>query len=111
MNRPRMTAAATALMRALLQRAGADQHRIFLTDWASTDWHSLTFAGERHVAGFAIHAPDAEALATRWTTGLDEADLPIGSASFVADIAVRGPPEPREDGGVLVVIEALTLAA
>ena len=111
MNRPQMSKSASALLRALLARAPGDQYRIFLTDWTSTDWHSLTFAGERHVAGFAIRGMDARMLAKRWIAGLGEADLPIGSSAFVGDIAARCEPHPLADGAVLVTMEALTLAA
>lgn len=111
MSRPLMSAAAAALLRALLRKAGANQSRILLTDWTTTDWQSLTFAGERHVAGFAIAGKDALAIAREWTSGLDEADLPIGSSCFVGDIAVTCGPELREDGKVFVGLEALTLAS
>ena len=67
MNRPRMTGAATALLRLLLQRAGQERHRILLSHWSSVDWQSLTFTGERHEACFTIVGEDAMSLAERWT--------------------------------------------
>ena len=58
---------------------------------------------------FSIHGPAARDLARQWTSGLSEADLPIGGSGFVADIAARCEPEPLSDGSVLVTMEALTL--
>jgi len=109
MSRPLMSAAAGALLRALLNRAGRDGARILLTDLTSVDWHSLTYAGERHLAGFAIGGSDAMALAERWLSGIEDADLPIGKSRFVAEIKVTEAPEVQEDGTVFLRIEALTL--
>ena len=109
MNRPRMTGSATALLRSLLQRAGLEQNRIFLTDWTSTEWQSLTFTGERHVAGFMVRGSDPRKLALRWIEGLEEAELAIGPAAFVGDIRARVSGQPRDDGAILVEVEALTL--
>lgn len=48
-------------------------------------------------------------LAARWTEGLEEADLPIGSGRFVDDLKVEtGAPD--RDGNVPVALEALTLS-
>ncbi|HVF84081.1 MAG TPA: hypothetical protein VM913_07925 [Sphingomicrobium sp.] len=104
-----MTSSATALLRLLLQRAGDDRHRIFLIGWTSVDWQSLTFNGERHTASFVLTGRDADALAERWTDGLGDAefDLPAG---FVAEIGLVAQPSRREDGSVVVELEALTLA-
>ncbi len=104
-----MSGHGAALHRLLLQRAGADRCRVFLSDWFSTDWQSLTFTGERHRAHFVFTGRDAGALAERWAAGIEEAefDLPSG---FVADIAVVGGPAVRDDGAALVELEALTLA-
>ena len=110
MNRPRMTSAASALLRALLSRPGADRNRIVLSNWTTIDWHSLTFTGERHLAGFVVSGPDAAAQACRWTDGLEQAELDVGASSFVAEIALSGPPTLREDGSVLIELEALTIA-
>jgi hypothetical protein len=110
MNRRRMTSAASALLRALVDRSGPERNRILLSDWTSVDWNSLTFAGERHCAGFVFQGPDAPALASQWADGLPDAEWDIGSSGFVAEIALSAPPETREDGSVLVQIEALTIA-
>lgn len=108
MNRPRMTFYATALLRCLLQRAGEDRDRIFLSSWSTIDWQSLTMEGERHEASFVVSGDRAEAFAALWLAGLSDAefDLPKG---FVADIELNGRPTVREDGAVMVEISALTL--
>ena len=108
MMRPRMTGAASALLRLLLKRAGEQSHRSCLSRWTSTDWQSLTFTGERHEADFVISGPQALTLATSWTDRLDEADLPL-PRGFVGDIKRRGRFRAREDGSVELTIEALTL--
>jgi hypothetical protein len=105
-----MTAAASALLRALVGRAGPERNRILLSDWTSIDWHSLTFAGERHCAGFVFGGPDAGARAADWAEGLSNAEFDIGSSRLVAEIALSGAPQPPEDGSVLVQVEALTIA-
>ena len=110
MNRLRMTSAASALCRSLMERAGADRNRILLSDWVTIDWQSLTFNGERHRAGFVVTGPDPAALAARWTEGLADAEFSIGAAHFVAEIALVGSPAVREDGAVQVEIEALTIS-
>lgn len=108
MTRPRMSAASSALLRALLRRARIAENRILLTHWLSTDWRSLTFSGERHQAGFRITGVDALGIARRWTDGIGEADLPL-SRGFVADLGLSGPLTLQADGSVLVELEALTL--
>jgi len=110
MNRLRMTSAASALCRSLLDRAKSDRNRILLSDWVTIDWQSLTFNGERHRAGFVVSGPDAAKLACAWTDGLEEAEFDVGAAGFVAEIALVGPPTVRDDGAVQVEIEALTIA-
>lgn len=108
MNRPRMTAYATALLRCLLQRAGEDRNRVLLSQWSTVDWQSLTLEGERHEAIFVITGTNAVAFAQLWLAGLSDAefDLPRG---FVADIEVTSGPQLRDDGAVEVAISALTL--
>ena len=108
MNRPRMTAYANTLLRLLLQRAGEDCNRIFLSKWTTVEWNSLTLDGERHSVIFAIEGPDPLRFAELWLTGISEAefDMPRG---FVADIEVVGRPTLREDGKAEVEIAALTL--
>ncbi|GAA4009835.1 hypothetical protein [Sphingomonas humi] len=108
MNRPRMTAYANVLLRLLLQRAGEDCNRIFLINWTTTDWYSLTLEGERHTASFAIGGPEPQRFASLWLAGLSDAEFSMPSG-FVADIEVVGCPTLREDGKVEVQIEALTL--
>lgn len=110
MNRLRMTSAASALCRNLLERAGPDKNRILLSDWVTIDWQSLTFNGERHRAGFVVTGKEAAELAAQWTQGLEDAEFDLGSAGFVAEIALAGPPTVRDDGAIQVEIEALTIA-
>lgn len=108
MNRPRMTAYATALLRCLLQRAGEDRNRINLSHWSTVDWQSLTLQGERHEATFVLSGGDALAFAGLWLAEFEHAEfgLPRG---FVADIEIRHGPTLREDGAVEVELGALTL--
>jgi hypothetical protein len=108
MNRPRMTAYATVLLRLLLQRAGEDRNRIFLSGWSTTEWHSLTLDGEKHLAGFVVTGPNPEAFADLWLAGIKDAEfeLPRG---FLADIEVTSRRIRMEDGALEVEIAALTL--
>lgn len=110
MNRLRMTQAASSLLRNLLGRSGTHSNRIVLTDWTSIDWQSLTFLGERHRAGFVVSGENAMAIAASWTRDLPEAEFDLGTAGFVAEIALAAPLSVREDGSVLVQLEALTIA-
>lgn len=109
MSRPRLSAPASALVRVLLRRSNLRADRILLTHCLSTEWRSLTFAGERHQLGFRITGDDALAQASALVDGIEEADLPIGGGGFVADIAHTGALVPQDDGSVLVELEALTL--
>jgi hypothetical protein len=108
MNRPRMTAYANVLLRLLLQRAGEDCNRIFLSEWTTVEWNSLTLDGERHSARFTIGGPDPLRFAALWLAGLSEAEFAM-TRGFVADIEVVGRPTLREDGMAEVEIAALTL--
>lgn len=108
MNRPRMTAYANVLLRLLLQRAGEDCNRIFLSSWKTVEWNSLTLDGERHRASFTIGGPDPLRFAALWLAGLSEAEFAM-TRGFVADIEVIGKPTLREDGMAEVEIAALTL--
>jgi hypothetical protein len=103
-----MTAAAIALLRSLLHRAGEDRNRIFLSRWSTVDWQSLTLEGERHEASFVVSGEGAQAFAALWLAGVEEAefDLPRG---FVADVEVTEGPRLRDDGAVELTIGALTL--
>lgn len=104
-----MSAAAAALLRALLNRAGVERDRILLTEFRSVDWHSLTFSGERHEITLRIPGPGASAVARRLADGLCDHEFDV-AGHVVADIAMIG--EAREDstGAVMLRIEALTLA-
>jgi hypothetical protein len=103
-----MSPAAAGLLRALLARAGVDRNRILLSDFRSTDWHSLTFAGERHRIDLRIPPPKAAAIARCLTDRLGEADFRI-PGQIVADIAVDGAMIEHPDGAVSLTIEALTV--
>jgi hypothetical protein len=100
--------AAAGLLRALLNRAGIDRNRIMLTDFRSTDWRSLTFAGERHHIDLRIPGPGAAAIAELLTRDLDEAEFVV-PGQIVADIAVDGTMIEHADGAISLTIEALTV--
>lgn len=105
----RMSPAAAGLLRALLNRTGIDRDRIYLTDYRSTEWHSLTFDGERHEIVLRIPGPGAAAIADALTMGLDDAEFSIPGQT-VADIGVDGAMIEHPDGAVSLTIEALTIA-
>lgn len=104
-----MSAAAAGLLRALLARTGVDRNRILLSDFRSTDWNSLTFAGERHQISLRIPGPCAAPIAALLIDGLEEADFSI-PGQIVADIALARPPRDQMDGAILIEIEALTVS-
>jgi hypothetical protein len=104
-----MSQAATGLLRALISRAAVPRDRILLSEWCSTDWQSLTFAGERHSISLRIAGPHSGAVAKRMTTGLEDADFVI-PGQIVADITMIGEPKLAEDGATEVSLEALTIA-
>lgn len=104
-----LSAAAASLLRALLARAGIDRDRILLTSFHSTDWQSLTFAGERHVVELRIAGVDAAQIAARITNNLEEAEFAI-PGQIVADIALAHSPLINNDGSVSLQFEALTIA-
>ena len=103
-----LSPAAASLLRALLARAGVDRDRILLTEFRSTDWQSLTLAGERHRIDLRIPGPGAAAAAQMLTAGLAEAEFHI-PRQIVADIAVDGAMIEHPDGAVSLTIEALTV--
>jgi hypothetical protein len=109
MNRPRLSQAATRLLRAILDRAGEDRCRILLSIFSSTDWQSLTFVGERHEFELVFTGPNPERLFHAISDGLAEAEIAL-PGHLLADIAVRGDPVRRPDGALVVTIEALTVA-
>jgi len=102
-----MSPTAAALLRALLDRAGVTRDRILLTAVRSTDWHSLTFIGERHELQLRIVGAASANVAERLCRSLAEADFSI-PGQIVAEIASRSPRR-QADGSVLVDIEALTI--
>lgn len=104
-----MSAAAAGLLRALLARAGVERNRILLSNFRSTDWNSLTFAGERHIIALRIPGPGAASVAAMLIDGLEEADFAI-PGQIVADIALARPPTSHADGMMTLEIEALTVA-
>jgi hypothetical protein len=101
---------ASALLRALLDRAGVPRDRILLTEVHSTDWQSLTFVGEHHRIVLRIPGAGSGALAERLCDGVEDAEFDI-SGQIVADVAVPGGARRASDGAMLVTIEALTNAA
>lgn len=103
-----LSPAAAGLLRALVSRAGVDRHRILLTDFRSTDWHSLTFMGERHEMELRVPGPDARSLADKLSNGLAEAEFAI-PGQIVADVGLERPPTQSGDGSVTLHIEALTI--
>lgn len=108
MNRLAMSRAAAGLLHALLERAGPLSNRVLLTDLRSTDWHSLTLAGERHVIVLRIPVPDPQTLFDTLISGIEEAEFTI-PGQIVADIALAGAPVTAPDGSLSVTIEALTV--
>lgn len=104
-----MSAPAAGLLRALLARAGVDRNRILLSSFRSTDWNSLTFAGERHEIALRIPGPGAASVAALLVEGLEDADFII-PGQIVADIALARPPVDQADGAIMLAIEALTVA-
>lgn len=109
MMRPSLSVAAAGLLRSLLTRAGVDRDRIYLIYFHSVDWQSLTFVGERHEVALRLPARDAESIVARLAETLEEVEWHI-PGQIVADIALDGPPVEEEDGGIVLKIEALTIA-
>lgn len=108
MNRVPLSKAGAALLRALLSRALVDRDRILLTEYRSTDWHSLTFVGERHEMHFRIPGPNADEIFSRMTGDLTDSDFSIPK-QIVADVVVYGQPTRERDGAISFGIEALTI--
>jgi hypothetical protein len=109
MNKVAMSAAAAALLRALIRRAGVPRNRILLSGAQSVDWRSLTFTGERHELQLRVPGPDSGAVVDRMCEGLEDAEFSIPGV-IVADIAVAGVPGPALDGAISLTIEALTVS-
>jgi hypothetical protein len=110
MMRMSMSPSAAALLRALVARAAVARERILLTDARSTDWHSLTFTGERHHFSIKVTGADCAAVAARLCAGLEDAEFSIPGL-LVADIAIVGEPRPSVDGAMDLIIEALTISS
>jgi hypothetical protein len=105
-----MSKAAGALIRALVARAGVAQNRILLTDVQSTDWQSLTFAGERHRLDLRVTGADADEITQRICAQLESFEFTIPGV-VVADIALVERRTGTGNSGTELVIEALTIAA
>lgn len=103
-----MSAAASALFRALIARAGVPRDRILLSEWRSVDWQSLTFIGERHEVAMRITGSDSLEAAERLLAGLGEAEFAI-PGQIVVDVQPVGEPV-FADGSAEIRIEALTIA-
>ena len=72
-----MSAAASGLLRAMLNRAKVPRDRILLTEFRSTDWQSLTFVGERHEIRLRIPGPAPDDAGLRLVSGIGEAEFSI----------------------------------
>jgi hypothetical protein len=103
-----MSPSASALLRALIERAGVPRDRILLMGIRSTDWQSLTFIGERHEIQLRIPGAGSGPIAERLCADLADAEFEIPGA-IVVDIVVSGGPRRQTDGAVLIDIEALTI--
>ncbi|QIK77834.1 hypothetical protein G7077_01800 [Sphingomonas piscis] len=64
--------------------------------------------GERHVVSLRVPGPEAPAVVARLTDGIEEAEFTI-PGQIVADIALTGAPQARNDGSIEVSLEALTI--
>ena len=103
-----MSPAATAVLRALIARAGVDRNRILLSDVHSTDWQSLTFAGERHEIALRVTGAGSGDVVRTMCAGLEDAEFSIPGL-LVADIGVAGSPRRALDGATELIVEALTI--
>lgn len=65
--------------------------------------------GEQHKIRLRVPGPEAEAIASRLTDGLAEAEFPL-PGHIVADVALVGAPQRADDGSMVLEIEALTIA-
>lgn len=104
-----MARAASALLRALLERVAEGSDRILLSEVSSVDWRSLTLEGERHAFCLRIIGEESEGLLSRLCDGLEEAEFSIPGL-IVADIIVGAVGRAENDGALAVTIEALTIA-
>jgi len=107
MMRPPMSPAASGLLRSVIARSRLPADRVRLTDFQSTDWHSLTFSGERHEFGLRLVGDGALEAADALAAELATVEWRI-PGSVVADMVVVA----REEGtapSVDLRFEALTL--
>jgi hypothetical protein len=109
MNRLNLSPAASALLRALIARAGVPRDRILLTEAHSIDWRSLTFGGERHQIELRVPGPGSAAIVERMCDGLADAEFSIPGI-LIADIGIAGSVRGGLDGSTSVTIEALTIS-
>jgi len=103
-----LSAAAAQLLRSLMARAGLDQDRIFITNFRSVDWQSLTFTGERHEIGLRLSGPGAADALASLSDGLAAAEWNL-KGHVVADIVIVATHRSC-DGSIDVDLEALTLS-
>jgi hypothetical protein len=80
-----------------------------LIEVSSTDWQSLTFAGERHQLRLRVAGSDSEEIVNRMCSGLEDAEFSI-AGQIVADVNVFGKSEYATDGSTSITIEALTIS-
>ena len=90
-----------------MNRAGLEKDRIFVSNFCSVDWQSLTFTGERHEIGLRLLGPDATDALARLRDGLAEAEWAL-AGHVVADIVIVTS-RALDDGSIEVSLEALTL--
>ena len=109
MNKIAISPAASALLRLLAARARVSRDRILLTEVASTDWQSLTFAGERHQISLRVAGPDSREAVDLMCSGLEDAEFSIPGL-LIADIGVLSGPARALDGSTELTIEALTIS-
>lgn len=79
-----------------------------LSCWTSVDWKSLIFDGERHDIEFTITGDDPRSLESALLADIGEAEFSL-PGHFVADIIQRGSTIVRDDGALVVRLEALTI--
>jgi len=108
MTRLPLSRAAAALLRALIARSGLDRDRILLSEGHSTDWQSLTFAGEQHRLLLRLVGPDAGVAGSRLLDGLEDAEFAL-PGHLVADIRAEQRSE-AGDGSITIAVDALTIA-
>ena len=109
MRTAQLSAVATLLLRALVERTGLGRDRILVGRFHSVDWQSLTFIGERHEIGLRLAGPDAATALAALRDGLVDAEWELGG-HFVADIVIVAD-KSLADGSVAVDLEALTIRA